>query len=67
MEKVNFHVPGISCGHCVNTIEMEVGELEGVIKVKADADSKSVMIEFQDPASSDKLIDLLAEIGYPVL
>ena len=66
MERVTYHVPGISCHHCVNAIEMEVGELEGVSEVKADAGSKMVNIAFEPPASTDKLVELLAEIGYPI-
>ena len=66
MERVTYHVPGISCNHCVNTIEMEVSELEGVSEVRADAGSKMVDIAFQRPASRDKLVELLEAIGYPI-
>ena len=37
-------VPGISCGHCVMTIEREVGELEGVSSVKAEQASRDVTV-----------------------
>ena len=67
MENITLKVPGISCGHCVNTIEMEIGELDGVKFVKADAESKTVSIEFGDPATEQLLIDLMSEINYPVL
>lgn len=66
MSTVTYRVPGISCGHCVNTIESELGELEGVISVRADAESKSVMIDYQEPVSEQQLRDLLMEINYPV-
>lgn len=66
MKSVTFQVPGISCGHCVNTIQMELGEIEGVTSVKADQNSRSVMIEFQDPASESQLINVLEEINYPI-
>ena len=46
MNSVTFRVPSISCGHCVNTIQMEIGELDGVISVKADAITKETIIEF---------------------
>lgn len=42
------HVPGISCGHCVATIERELSELPGVTRVKGDAADKSVTIEWDD-------------------
>ena len=66
MESVTYQVPNISCGHCVMTIEMELRELEGVVSVKADAESKSVVVEFEDPATENLLKDVLKEINYPV-
>lgn len=66
MQKVNYSVPGIHCNHCVHTIQSEVSELEGVISVKADPNSKQVDIEFDDPANETKIKSLLAEINYPV-
>jgi len=66
MNNVTFFVPAITCGHCVNSIEVELGEVAGVINVKADLESKEVIIEFEEPASINGLKDLLAEINYPV-
>ena len=45
-------VPNISCGHCVMTIEREVGELEGVSSVKAEQATRSVTVSW-DPGSTD--------------
>jgi copper chaperone CopZ len=66
MATVKFSVPNISCGHCVNTIQNEVSELDGVKSVKADAATKAVEIVFELPADEAKLKALLAEINYPV-
>jgi copper chaperone len=59
-------VPNISCGHCVMTIEREVGELAGVASVKAEQDSKQVTVSW-DPDATDwtAIEDLLKEINYP--
>ena len=67
MNKVNYSVPNIHCNHCVHTIQSEVSELEGVLSVNADANSREVDIEFEDPASEAKIKSLLAEINYPVV
>ena len=58
-------VPSISCGHCVATIQREVGGLAGVASVKADHKTKDVTVSW-DPAVTDwKSIDgLLREINY---
>ncbi len=65
MNSVTYTVPAIHCGHCIHTIEMEVGELQGVQSVKADQATKKVEITFDAPASEEKIKALLAEINYP--
>jgi copper chaperone CopZ len=65
MTTVTYTVPAIHCGHCTHTIEMEVGEMQGVQSVRADQASKKVEITFEAPASEEKIKALLAEINYP--
>ena len=66
MTTVTYSVPAIHCENCTRTIEMEVGDLQGVQVVKADLDTKKVQITFDTPASEEKIKALLAEIEYPV-
>ena len=65
MTTVTYTVPAISCSHCTHTIETEVGELKGVQSVKADVNTKKVVITFDTPANEKIIKDLLAEIDYP--
>ena len=65
MTKKTFIVPNISCGHCTRTIESELGELAGVTGVKAEAASKQVTVEWEEPATWDNIRALLEEINYP--
>ncbi|RMG98842.1 MAG: heavy-metal-associated domain-containing protein [Chloroflexi bacterium] len=65
MTSKTFTVPNISCGHCTHTIEMELSELEGVVSVKADQATKQVTVEWQEPATWEKIQALLTEINYP--
>ena len=66
MATKTFKVPNISCGHCVMTIEREVGELEGVTSVKAEEASQVVSVEWNEPpASWEAIQSLLEEINYP--
>ena len=65
MQNLAYSVPNISCDHCVHTIKMEVGELEGVVSVKATVDDQKVIIEFDDPASEQQILNLMTEIYYP--
>jgi copper ion binding protein len=65
MDSKTFQVPNISCNHCVMTIKREVGDLAGVANVEADADTKQVTVEWNDPANWGQIKDLLQEINYP--
>jgi copper chaperone len=67
MTTVTYSVPAIHCSHCTHTIEMEVGELEGVKSVKAELDTHKVTIAFDSPASEDEIKALLTEIEYPAV
>ena len=62
-----YSVPNISCGHCVNTIQTEVGELEGIQSVTADAATKVVKITFDTSTDEAAIKNLMAEINYPVV
>lgn len=63
---VTYHIPNISCMHCVHTIKTEVGDLAGVKSVTADLENKQATITFEPPADEEKIKSLLAEIYYPV-
>ncbi len=66
MTTVTYNIPNINCGHCVHTITMEVGELEGVQSVDASAENNMATIVFDAPATEQAIKDLLTEINYPV-
>ncbi len=67
MKKITLNVPGISCNHCVHTIKTELSDLAGVKSVTADAQTKLVEVEFEDPASENAIRELLQEINYPAM
>jgi copper chaperone len=65
MATKTFKVPGIHCGHCVMTIEREVGELTGVTSVKAEQSTRMVTVNWNEPpATWDAIHSLLTEINY---
>lgn len=65
MSTVTYSIPNINCGHCVHTVQMEVGELDGVQTVVASEENKNAMITFGPPATEEGIKELLAEINYP--
>ena len=66
MKTVSYHVPAISCNHCVITIKREVGGLAGVSSVEGDSGTKDISVTFESPATHETIENLLDEIGYPV-
>lgn len=66
METKKVIVPNISCGHCVMTIEREVGALDGVARVNAEQETKEVVISW-DPDTTDWVVieKHMHEISYP--
>ncbi|MBL0714250.1 MAG: heavy-metal-associated domain-containing protein [Desulfosarcina sp.] len=65
MEKQTFHIPRISCGHCVMAIKNELSELSGVQSVDGIPENKTVEVEWDAPASEAAIRDRLQEINYP--
>ena len=65
MEKKNFSIPNISCGHCVNAIKAELSELDGISTVEGDIEGNSVAVEWEAPVTEDIIKNKLAEINYP--
>lgn len=64
MTTLQFNVPSISCGHCVHTIQTELGALEGVRRVVAAQDTRQVTVDFEPPADEAGIVALLTEINY---
>ena len=65
MESKKFSVPNISCGHCVMAIQNELGEMDGVSKVEGDPEKKEVTVDWDTPATLEKITSTLKEINYP--
>ena len=65
MEKIILNVPAIHCDHCVHTIKIELGQVNGVEDVQIDGQNKVVNVSFSPPATVEEIRDLLIEINYP--
>ncbi|MEW6718053.1 MAG: heavy-metal-associated domain-containing protein [Chloroflexota bacterium] len=65
MTTITYTIPNISCGHCVHTIKMELGELQGVRSVEGNPSTKQVTVSFEAPATEEGIKRRLAEINYP--
>jgi len=64
MERKTFQVPNIGCDGCVRTITNEVSQIVGVKVVNGVVDTKMVTVEWDTPATWQKIADTLKEIDY---
>lgn len=67
MDAVTFDVEGMSCSHCVQAIEENVGKQRGVASVKVDLDQGKVDVRFDSrQLSSGQIREIIEEQGYEV-
>jgi copper ion binding protein len=67
MKEIVLSVPDISCGHCQESIEGGLGEVDGVGSVQVDIDAKTVSLSFDPSKVTEQLIDTnLEDLGYEV-
>ncbi|MEH7123707.1 copper chaperone CopZ [Bacillus sp. JJ1532] len=67
MQNVTLKVQGMSCGHCVNSIEGSVGQLEGISQVNVKLDDAQVEVTFNESqVSLDKIKETIEDQGYEV-
>jgi copper chaperone len=65
MQNVVLKVDGMSCGHCVSSVEGAVTKLGAIAKV--DLASKSVSVEYEDSKITLNAIkEAIEEQGYDV-
>ena len=67
MEQLTLKVEGMSCGHCVNSIESSVKELNGVEKVKVQLAEGTVEVTIDSSAITFKdIVAVIEDQGYDV-
>lgn len=62
-----MEVQGMSCGHCIQTIEKEVGQLHGVETVEVNLREGKVHVAFDEQkVALDTIKKAIQEAGYEV-
>jgi copper chaperone len=68
MDKKVFKVEGMSCMHCVKSIEESVSQVKGVSGVKVSLNEKSVSIDYDSTIASEKdLLNSIESLGYEII
>jgi copper chaperone len=65
--ETKFIVPEISCGHCKETIESTVSNIESVVSVAVDIEQKSVAVKSTSDLNLSLVSEVLDEQGYTVV
>ncbi len=67
MKKI-IRIEGMSCQHCVASIENAVGTLEGVEAVTVSLDNKNAAVSFdENQVETSKIYETIEEIGFDVV
>jgi copper ion binding protein len=64
MTVATYSVPGISCQHCVNALNEEIGLVPGVHRVDVDLDRSEVTVTSDQPLERDAVAAAVDEAGY---
>lgn len=67
MNKVVIYVEGMSCGHCVNSVEGALTKLPGVSNAKVNLKDKNVTVEYDNGVNVDTLKKAIEDQGYDVI
>jgi copper chaperone len=65
--KTVMNVEGMSCSHCVNAVNRALREVEGVVAVDVDLQSKTATVAHGDAVTFDKMKEAIEEAGYEVI
>lgn len=66
MERVNFELSGMTCGHCVSSVTKALQAMEGVHIEKVAVNRVTVGLD-STRSSREAIARKLGDVGYPVV
>jgi len=67
MDKITFHVDGMSCEHCKTAVEKALKGLNGVQAAEVDLAAKTAQVIYDaNKANRDTLAGAITDAGYEV-
>lgn len=65
--QITLQVQGMTCGHCVKSVENSVGAMNGVERVLVELNNGTVAVEFNDnEVNVQNIKDTIEDQGYTV-
>lgn len=65
--QTTYTVSGMTCGHCVNSVQAEVSQLPGVTGVQVDLASGAVTVTSEAPLDEADVRAAVDEAGYTLV
>ncbi len=62
-----FQVEGMSCGHCVDSVQSEVSAIDGVTAVDVELATGQVTVVSDSPIDDNAMRAAVEEAGYEVV
>lgn len=62
-----YTIKGMTCGHCVNAVSTELGQLPGVSDVQVDLAAGTATVTSAAPLDPQAVRDAVDEAGYEVV
>ena len=62
-----FQVAGMTCGHCVSSVQTEVSSIDGVTAVDVDLASGRLTVTSDTPVDPDAVRSAVEEASYEVV
>ena len=67
-QTVTFSVPGMYCASCPFIVDAAMSDVEGVISVTADSDTRTALVVFEDTlVSAETIAAASTNVGYEAL
>jgi copper chaperone len=61
-----YTVTGMTCGHCVQSVQTEIAKIDGVTGVDVDLASGRVVVEGSAPIAEADIAAAVDEAGYEI-
>lgn len=66
MENICLKVEGMKCHGCEMRVQNVLLSIEGVKKVSANFEQKSVEVQYEEPANLDEIKEKIDDLGFEV-
>ena len=67
MTTTTYAIKGMTCGHCVNSVSSELGQLPGVSDVQVDLTTGTATVTSEQPLDPQAVRDAVDEAGYELV